>query len=134
MHIHLVYQPTTLARAFNANLGNLTENKHYRIARQFESTAGLKVHNILVSSGRDGQIPMAVLHSSFSFGLNTLLEMCILLHLSTANNCTIVVSEEHEMASFIPTEQCVNVAYLYGPLVVDNNRMNCKHGMLRSSQ
>ena len=77
---------------------------------------------------------MAVLHSSFSFGLNTLLEMCILLHLSTANNCTIVVSEEHEMACFIQTEQCVNVAYLYGPLVVDNNRMNCKHGMLRSSQ
>ena len=77
---------------------------------------------------------MAVLQSGFSFGLNTLLEMCILLHLSIANNCTIVVSEEHEMASFIQTEQSVNVAYLYGPLVNDNNRMNCKHGMLRSSQ
>ena len=77
---------------------------------------------------------MAVLHSSFSFGLNTLLEMCILLHLSIANNCTIVVSEEHEIASFIQTEQCVNVAYLYSQLVIDNNRMNCKHGMRRSSQ
>ena len=77
---------------------------------------------------------MAVLHYSFSFRLNTLLEMCILLHLSIANNCTIVVSEEHQMASFIQTEQCVNVAYLYGPLVIDNNRMNCIHGMLRSSQ
>ena len=51
-----------------------------------------------------------------------------------ANKCTIVVSEEHEMASFIQTEQCVNVAYLHGPLVIDNKRMNCKHGMLRSSQ
>ena len=100
----------------------------------FESTTGLKVHNVLVSSGRDGQIPMAVLHSSFSFGLNTLLEMCILLHLSIANKCTIMVSEELEMASFIQTEQCVNVAYLYGPLVINNNRMNCKQGMLRSSQ
>ena len=47
---------------------------------------------------------MAVMHSSFSFGLNTFLEMCILLHLSMANKCTIVVSEEHEMASFIQTE------------------------------
>ena len=55
---------------------------------------------------------MAVLHSSFSFGLNTILEMSILLHLSIANKCTIVVSEEHEMASFVQTEQCVNVAYL----------------------
>ena len=77
---------------------------------------------------------MAVLHSSFSFGLNILLEMCILLHLSIANKCKIVVSEEHEMASFIQTEQCVNVAYLYGPLVINDNRMNSKHGMLRSSQ
>ena len=77
---------------------------------------------------------MAVLHSSFSFGLNTLLEMCIVLHLSIANKCTIVVSEEHEMGSFIQTEQCVNVAYLYGPLVINNNRMNRKHGMLRLSQ
>ena len=100
----------------------------------FKSTPGLKVHNVLVSSGRDGQIPMAVLHSSFSFGLNTLLEMCILLHLSIANKCTIVVSEEHEMASFIQTEPCASVAYLYGLLVINNNRMNCKHGMLRSSQ
>ena len=48
--------------------------------------------------------------------------------------CTIVVSEEHEMASFIQTEQCVNVAYLYGPLVIDDNRMNRKHEMLQSSQ
>ena len=39
-----------------------------------ESTAGLKVHNVHVSLCRDGQIPMAVVHSSFSFGLNTLLE------------------------------------------------------------
>ena len=77
---------------------------------------------------------MAVLHSSFSFGLNTLLEMCILLHLSIANSCTIVVSEEHEMVSFIQTEQCFNVAYLNGPLVIDDNRMNCKHGIIRSSQ
>ena len=77
---------------------------------------------------------MAVLHSSFSFGLNTLLEMSILLHLSIANKCTIVVSEEHEMTSFVQTEQCVNVAYLYGTLDIDNNRMNYKHGMLRSSQ
>ena len=77
---------------------------------------------------------MAVLHSSFSFGLNTLLDRSILLHLSTANKCTIVVSEEHEMASIVQTEQCVNVAYLYGPLDINNNRMNCKHGMLRSSQ
>ena len=77
---------------------------------------------------------MAVLHSSFSFGLNTLLEMCILLHLSIANNCTIVVSEEHEMVSFIQTEQCFNVAYLYGPLVIFDNRMTCKHGILWSSQ
>ena len=77
---------------------------------------------------------MAVMHSSFSYGLNTFLEMCILLHLSMANKCTIVVSEEHEMASFIQTEQCVNVAYLHGPLVIDNKRINCKHGMLRSSQ
>ena len=67
---------------------------------------------------------MAVLHSSFCFGLNTLLEMCILLHLAIANKCTIVVSEEHEMASFIQTEQCVNVAYLYGPLVIKNTRIN----------
>ena len=100
----------------------------------FESIAGLEVHNVLASFGRDGQIPMAVLHSSFSFGLNTLLKLCILLHLSIANKCTIVVSEEHEMASFVQTEQCVNVAYLYGPLVININRMNCKHGMLRSSQ
>ena len=77
---------------------------------------------------------MAMMPSSFSFVLNTFLEMCILLHLSIANNCTILVSEEHEMASFIQTEQCVDVAYLYGPLVIDNNRMNCKHGMLRSLQ
>ena len=67
---------------------------------------------------------MAVLHSSF-------LEMCILLYLSIAITCTIVVSEEREMASFIQTEQCVNVAYLYGPLVINDNRMNCNHGMLR---
>ena len=92
------------------------------------------MHNVLVSSGRDGQIPMAVLHSSFSFGLNTLLEMCILLHLSIANKCIIVVSDKHEKVSFIQTEQYVNVVYLYGPLVINNNRMNCKHGMLRSSQ
>ena len=33
----------------------------------FKSTAVLKVHNVLVSLGRDIQIPMAVLHSiSFS--------------------------------------------------------------------
>ena len=56
---------------------------------------------------------MAVLHSSLSFGLKTLLEICILLHLSIANKCTIVVSEEHEMASFIHTEQCVDVADLF---------------------
>ena len=92
------------------------------------------MHNVLVSPGRDGQIPMAVMHSSFSFGLNTLLEMCILLHLSIANKCTIVMSEELEMASFIQTEQCVNVTYLYGSLVINNNRMNCKQGMLWSSQ
>ena len=61
----------------------------------FESTAGLKMLNVLVSSGRDGQIPMAVLHSSFSFGFNTLLIRCILLHLPIANKCTIVVSEKH---------------------------------------
>ena len=54
---------------------------------------------------------MAVMHSSFSFGLNSFLEMCILLHFSMANKCRIVVSEKHEMASFIQTEQCVNVAY-----------------------
>ena len=77
---------------------------------------------------------MAVLHSSFSLGLNTFLEMCILLHLSIANKCTIEVSDEHAMAFFVQTELCVNVAYLYGPLVINNNRMNCKHGMLRSSQ
>ena len=77
---------------------------------------------------------MAMLKSSSSFGLNTLLEMCILLHLSIANKCTIVVSEEHKMASFIQTEQCVSVAYLYGPLVIDNNRINCKHRKLPSSQ
>ena len=94
----------------------------------------LKRTDVLVSSGRDRQILMAVLHSSFSFGLNTLLEMCILLHLSIANKCTIVESEEHEMASFIQTEQCVNVAYLYGPLVINNNRINCKHRMAQSSQ
>ena len=47
---------------------------------------------------------MAEMHSSFSFRLNTFLEMCILLHLSMANKCTVVVSEEHEMASFIQTE------------------------------
>ena len=75
---------------------------------------------------------MAVLHSSFSFRLNTLIEMCILLHLSIANKCTILVSEEHEMASFIQTEQCVNVAYLYGLIVINNNRMHCQHGMLGS--
>ena len=77
---------------------------------------------------------MAVMHSSFSFGLNTFLQMCVLLHLSMANKCTIVVSEEYKMASFIQTEQCVNVVYLYGPLVINNKRMYCKHGMLRSSQ
>ena len=71
------------------------------------------MHNVLVSSGREGQIPMAVLHSSFSFGLNTILEMCILLHLSIANKCTIVVSEEHEMASFIQTEQCVSSLFVW---------------------
>ena len=121
--MHLVYQPTTLARAYNGNLGNWTENKHYVQQGSFKSTPGLKVHNVLVTLGRDGQIPMAVLHSSFSFGLNTLLEMCILLHLSIANKCTIVVSEEHEMASFIQTEQCVSVAYLYSLLVINSNRM-----------
>ena len=75
---------------------------------------GLKTNTIdskSVSSGRDGQIPMTVLHSSFSFGLNTSLEICLLLHLSIANKCTIVMSEEHEIACFIQTEQCVNVAY-----------------------
>ena len=41
----------------------------------FESTSGLKVHNLPVSLGRDGQIPMAVLH--FSFPFNTLLERCL---------------------------------------------------------
>ena len=44
----------------------------------FESTACLKV---LVLSVTGGQIPMAMVHSAFSFGLNTLLERCILLHL-----------------------------------------------------
>ena len=68
---------------------------------------------------------MAVLQSSVSFGLKTLLEMCILFHLSIANKYTMVVSEEHEMASFIQTEQCVNVALLYALLVINNNRMNC---------
>ena len=67
---------------------------------------------------------MTMHHSSFIFGLHTLLQMCILLHLSIANKCTIVVSEEHEMSSFIQTEQCVNVAYLYGQLVANNNKMN----------
>ena len=61
------------------------------------------------------------------FWLNTLLEIRILLRLSIANKCTIVVSEEHLMASFKQTEQCVNVAYLCGPLAINNNRMNCKH-------
>ena len=42
-----------------------------------------------------------------------------------------MVSEKQEMASFIQNEQCVNVAYLYGPLAINNNRMNCKHGMLQ---
>ena len=73
-------------------------------------------------------------HKVKSFIIFEHAQMCILLHLSIANKCTIVVSEEHEMASFIQTEQCVSVAYLYGPLVINNNRMNCKHGMLRSSQ
>ena len=117
MLIHLVYQPTTLARAFNENLGNWTENKHFRIARQFRKYRRLKSTQC-----------------TCFIWLNTFLEMCILLHLSMANKCTIVVSEEHEMASFIQTEQFVNVAYLHGPLVIDNKRMNCKHGMLRSSQ
>ena len=66
---------------------------------------------LIVSLGRDGQIPMAVLHSRFSFRLNTLHKRYILLHSSIANKCKFVVSEEHEMASFIRTEQCVNVAY-----------------------
>ena len=101
----------------------------------FESTAGLKVLNVLVSSGRDGQIPMAVLHSSFSFrfGLNALFIRYILLHLPIANRCTIVVSVKHKMASFIQIEQCVNVANVYDSLVINNNRMNYKHGMLQSS-
>ena len=129
MFIHFVYQPTTLEILV---IGLKTSTIEHQVS--FESTAGLKVNNVLVSSGRDEQIPMTVLHSSFSNGLNTLLEMCILLHLSIANKCTIVVSEKHVMNSFIQTEQCVNVAYLYGSLVINNNRMKCKHGVLRSSQ
>ena len=56
---------------------------------------------------------MAVLQPSFSFGLNTLLEMCILLQLSIANKCTIVVSEEHEMASFIQTDLCQGSLFVW---------------------
>ena len=74
----MVCQPTTFVRAFNENLGNWTENKHYRIARQFLK---YRMPKSTCFFGTGGQILMAMVHFTFSFGLNTLLETCILLHL-----------------------------------------------------